>query len=202
MENELLKIIEHKKVTDRRLKIINIIIISIVIGIVFLIYDSLKKKQDTNHELIKDKKILKNEVEDLKGHLDSINAASENISIGASNAMSKRPKQAIEAYSKAIKLDPSNAVAYRLRGYIYLITGQKEKAVSDLETSVKLDPTEAWSHYNLALAYMAVNDSTKALSETNKVLKLDYDFRETIENDVQFRNIRKLPEYEKMLGNK
>jgi tetratricopeptide (TPR) repeat protein len=199
MENELEKIIEHKKHVDRRLRIINIIVVSLIIGIVFLVYDSLQKKQEANHELVKDKTILKNEVKELQKQIDSINAASVKISLGASYATSKRPKQAIEAYSQAIKLDPSNAVAYRLRGYIYLVTGEKQKAVSDLKKSVNLDSTEAWTHYNLALAYMAVKDTTNALSETKKVITLDSDFRETIENDVQFRNIRKLPEYEKML---
>lgn len=199
MENELEKIIEHKKIVDRRQRIINIIVVSLIIGIVFLIYDSLQKKQETNHELAKEKKILNNEVKQLKKHIDSINAANEKISLGASYAMSKQPKKAIGAYSQAIKLDPTNAVAYRLRGYIYLITGEEDKAVSDLQKSVKLDSTEAWSHYNLALAYMAVKDTVNALSETKKVIMFDNAFRETIENDVQFRKIRTLPEYEKML---
>jgi tetratricopeptide (TPR) repeat protein len=195
MENELAKIIEQKKANDKRLRIITTIIISIAIALVFLIYDSLNKKQDVNHELLKDKAVLKKEVAGLKGHLDSVNAASEKIALGATYAMSKQPQRAIEAYSQAIKLDPKNPVAYRLRGYIYLITGKKERAVKDLQISVKIDPSEVWSHYNLALAYMAVKDTLNALSEVKKVITLDGDFRETIEKDIQFKTFRKLPGY-------
>lgn len=200
MENELVKIIEQKKATDKRLRIITVIIVSISMGLVFLIYDSLNKKQDTNHELLNDKAVLKKQVAGLKGHLDSVNAASEKIALGASYAMTKQPQQAIEAYTQAIKLDPQNPVAYRLRGYIYLITGKKERAVKDLQMSVKIDPSEVWSHYNLALAYMAVKDTLNTLSEVKKVIKLDDDFKETMEKDVQFKNIRKLPGYIEMVG--
>lgn len=198
MENELIEILVQKRAIDKRLRLITLIIIVIAMGLVFLIYDSLNKKQDTNVELQKDKNSLKEEVAVLKSHLDSINLANEKLALGATYASSKRPQLAIEAYTRAIKLDPPNASAYRLRGYIYLITGKKEEAVKDLKTSVKIDSLEVWSHYNLALAYMAVKDTVNALASVKKVFELDRDFGEVIEADVQFKAIRKLSGYKEI----
>lgn len=198
MENELIEILAQKKAIDKRLRLITLIIIIIAMGLVFLIYDSLNKKQDTNTELLQDKNSLKKEVAGLKSHLDSVNSANEKLALGATYAASKRPQLAIEAYSRAIKLDPQNASAYRLRGYIYLITGKKEDAVKDLKTSVKIDSLEVWSHYNLALAYMAVKDTVNALASVKRVFELDSKFGEVIESDAQFKVIRKLPGYKEI----
>lgn len=47
-------------------------------------------------------------------------------------------KEAIEAYTKAIELDPTFAVPYRYRGQVYRQIGEKEAAERDFEAERKL----------------------------------------------------------------
>ena len=58
---------------------------------------------------------------------------------------------------------------------------------------------EGSATYNLACLYAQIGETDKALKSLEKVLKLVDDSREQIEADVDFDNIRKLPQYKQLL---
>ena len=51
--------------------------------------------------------------------------------------------RAIEAYSRAIKLDPNAAVAYNNRGVVYGENGAFDLAIADYTKAIKLNPNDA-----------------------------------------------------------
>jgi len=53
-----------------------------------------------------------------------------------------KPKEALEALSEAIRLDPESAPAYRARGELYKKLGEKSKAEADLAKARKLESEE------------------------------------------------------------
>jgi tetratricopeptide (TPR) repeat protein len=199
MENEFEILMEKKKAADRRQrKTTLIIVLNCIVLILIVAYSTTKKqkenialtqKLDTAQLVQKQKDSLLSEI---KTQLDSVSLANEQLNLGVLYATSKQPSKAIDAYTRAIELDPKNSVPYNLRGYIYLIKGDYEKAVFDLKKSVKIDSNDIWGHYNLALAYMAVNDTIHALSEVKKVIYIDSNFRRVIKNDDQFKKFRRI----------
>ena len=52
-------------------------------------------------------------------------------------------QEAIEAYTKAIELDPKYAVAYYGRGLIYVVLGDYRQAIRDYDKAIELDPKDA-----------------------------------------------------------
>ncbi len=129
-------------------------------------------------------------IDSMKAKAGQIVAASEIIRLGVIQYHARNYGAAIEAYDRAIELDPTNPVAYDLKGYALLKSGEAEKAVQSLRQAVELDPTYIWSHYDLSLAYWAIGDTGKAVAEVQRVLQLDPSFRETIRNDGQFSALR------------
>src|SRR5262245_61621728 len=50
---------------------------------------------------------------------------------------------AIRAFDEAIRLQPTFARAYTLRGTAYMLTGDYQKALSDLNQAIRIDPRNA-----------------------------------------------------------
>jgi tetratricopeptide (TPR) repeat protein len=126
---------------------------------------------------------------------------------GVGYAQSGKLSLAIDAYSKAIDIDTSNAEAYGLKGYALLRRGQiknrrsdVQEAVRSLEHSVRLDSANIWTHYNLALAYWEYDDQNKAIQSVKIVLSINPRFKDVIESDSQFSEFRKASEFRALLN--
>ncbi len=75
-------------------------------------------------------------------------------------------REAVEAYSRAIALDPFNGVLYRHRGHRHLSCWQFEDAAADFATAARLLPAdhpETWNvWYHLGLAWYLMGEYGKA----------------------------------------
>src|SRR3990167_8365577 len=59
---------------------------------------------------------------------------------GNQHSLNKKHDSAIEAYTKAIALDPNLAQAYNNRGLAYADKGQNDRAIEDFNRAIALDP--------------------------------------------------------------
>lgn len=91
-------------------------------------------------------------------------------------------EQVLEATTKAIEVDPDNVEAYFCRGNGYLVAGESEKAVADLDRVIELNPDDAVAYFQRALVYGQTVDMTapdmsmKIKMDLDKAIELDPDF--------------------------
>jgi len=74
-----------------------------------------------------------------------------------------RGRDAIEVYTKAIRLDPNRADAYRQRAAKFINTMQPEKAIADFRRSLELGCDRADTLYRLGIAYHLAGEYEKAM---------------------------------------
>ena len=97
--------------------------------------------------------------------------------------------RAIEAFTKAIELNPNYAVAYNNRGLAYNNVGEFDRAITDYTKAIELKPdfVEAYNHrYD---AYYAKGDCDRAIVEyrdiTQKVIGAALEVHRSLGNGFQ-----------------
>jgi len=82
-------------------------------------------------------------------------------------------KEAVTAFSKAIKHNPKEPKYYNNRGQLYRAMGHDDGAVSDYGKAIELDPQNVSYYINRADAFRAKKDYDKAISDYTKAIMLD-----------------------------
>ncbi|MFC1870224.1 tetratricopeptide repeat protein, partial [Chloroflexota bacterium] len=81
--------------------------------------------------------------------------------------------KAIEAFTKAIDLDPDLALAFNNRGWSYIELGQYEQAIADCNQAIELEPDLALAHSNRGRAYIELGQYEQAITDFDKAMALD-----------------------------
>uniref|UniRef100_A0A673IQR3 Small glutamine-rich tetratricopeptide repeat-containing protein alpha n=1 Tax=Sinocyclocheilus rhinocerous TaxID=307959 RepID=A0A673IQR3_9TELE len=82
---------------------------------------------------------------------------------------------AVEFYSKAIQLNPQNAVYFCNRAAAYSKLGNYAGAVQDCERAIGIDPNYSKAYGRMGLALASLNKYSEAVSFYKKALELDPD---------------------------
>ncbi|XP_056270062.1 small glutamine-rich tetratricopeptide repeat-containing protein alpha [Pseudoliparis swirei] len=91
---------------------------------------------------------------------------------------------AVEFYSKAIAMNPQNAVYYCNRAAAYSKLGNYAGAVQDCEQAIGIDPNYSKAYGRMGLALASLNKHTEAATFYKKALELDPD------NDTYKTNLK------------
>jgi tetratricopeptide (TPR) repeat protein len=104
----------------------------------------------------------------------SATSAAEYVDAGRDLVVQGQPEQALEAFAKAIELDPEYAPAFHYRGEVYYDGGQYDLAVNDWTRVIELDPTwtEGLAYNNRADAYGALGKHDLAVADLTKALEI------------------------------
>ena len=81
--------------------------------------------------------------------------------------------KAIDAFNKAIELDPNLAIAYNNRGWAYIELGQYEQGIADCNKAIELDPNLALAYSNRGLAYIRLGQYEQGAADCNRAIELD-----------------------------
>ena len=81
--------------------------------------------------------------------------------------------QGVEAADRLLALSPDSALAYDLRGWAALQSGDYIAAQDNLMKAIALDPTLAEAHYHLGLLWNALGQRRKAQEEFTRAVDLD-----------------------------
>jgi tetratricopeptide (TPR) repeat protein len=84
-----------------------------------------------------------------------------------------RSQEALEAFARAIELNPNFSLAYNNRGIAYLKLGDYQKAIKDHSKAIELDPTLALAYNNRGTAYYHLGDYRQAIKDYSKAIELD-----------------------------
>ena len=80
---------------------------------------------------------------------------------------------AIDAYTKAIALDPTYATAYYNRGRARHDLGRDRAALADYDQAIKLTPTDAVAYNNRGIVKHCLNQYEAALADFDQAIALD-----------------------------
>lgn len=83
------------------------------------------------------------------------------VSRGAVFLKAKQFREAIEAYSNAIELDPQNEAAYCKRGIACASLGEYERAIENYDKAIELSPDYAEAYCARGLAFLALGDKKR-----------------------------------------
>jgi len=88
----------------------------------------------------------------------------------------------IQACTKAIKIQPEDALAFHHRAVANFKLGNHGRAMDDFAKAVELTPTEASIYYNRAVVYAALGDYEQAVRDATRSIRLDPDFADAYFN--------------------
>lgn len=82
-------------------------------------------------------------------------------------------KAALEDYSKAISLDPKNALWYGERGQFFESTKQPQRALADYTTAIDLDPRNLFIRWQRGMLRSQLGLYDEALADYTKIIESD-----------------------------
>jgi adenylate cyclase len=103
--------------------------------------------------------------------LSSVN--SMDVILGASKSPKDSLKSAVELAEKALSIDRFLGDAHGIIGWIYVLTRQYDKGISELKTALELDPNGADIYGYLATVYLYSDELDEAILMGNKAIRLN-----------------------------
>lgn len=85
----------------------------------------------------------------------------------------KKPAEAVNCYTQAIELDPTNAVYYCNRAAAYAMLNEHFKVVEDAKESIELNPSYSKAYNRLGKAYLALGEPDEAVIAFEKAAELE-----------------------------
>jgi tetratricopeptide (TPR) repeat protein len=94
------------------------------------------------------------------------------IALGVAQSGVRQYREAIETFSRGLRLAPNNALLYRWRGHRYLSTRQFDRALDDLSRGAKLDSTIYGIWYHLGIVRFVRRDFVGAAEAFTRALPI------------------------------
>lgn len=101
-------------------------------------------------------------------------AKAETLKLEGNRAMAAKTFQdAVDAYSKAIELNPSNAIYFSNRAAAYSSLRDHEKAIVDATKALEVDPNYSKAYSRLGLAHYALGDAQASMEAYKNGLDIE-----------------------------
>jgi len=110
-----------------------------------------------------------------------------------------RSREARNLYRKAVRLDPDNVRALNNIGVTFLQERNFINARKSFEDAMRLQPDYVDPYYNLACLYAIQGNTKRGLEYLRRAVSMNSSVRQWARNDGDLRNLRSLPEFEKIL---
>src|SRR5947207_7886724 len=94
------------------------------------------------------------------------------IALGVAQSGVRQYREAIETFTRGLKIAPNNALLYRWRGHRYLSTRQFDRAMDDLTRGARLDSTIYGIWYHLGIVRFARRDFAGAVDAFTRALPI------------------------------
>jgi Tfp pilus assembly protein PilF len=96
------------------------------------------------------------------------------VSLGNDYFDTSQPQKAIEAYGKALGLNPNNPDVLTDQGVMFRKVGWFDKALANFEKAQQIDPKHLQSLYNIGVVYLEdLKQPDKAFKVWGKYLEMD-----------------------------
>ena len=94
------------------------------------------------------------------------------IALGVAQSGVRQYREAIETFTRGLKIAPNNALLYRWRGHRYLSTRQFDRAMDDLTRGARLDSTIYGIWYHLGIVRFVRRDFAGAVAAFTRALPM------------------------------
>lgn len=84
-----------------------------------------------------------------------------------------KPKEALEAFNKAIELDPGYGQAYNGRGFMNMVLGNPQQSIMDFTRSIEIDPSNEEPYNNRGVTYSRLGYHQNAIEDFSKAIELN-----------------------------
>ena len=137
-----------------------------------------KKADEALGEVEKLKKelaIAKAEKLNLGGYKEAINrlSATDWVDKGYALVTSGKNQEAVEAFTRAVELDPKNGKTYYHRGGVYGRLEDYRRAIRDFDRAIELNPKLEGVYTERGVAYEMLGDHRQAIREYEKAIELN-----------------------------
>ena len=126
-----------------------------------------------------------------------LNSKNEKIwsNLGNLYGLQKKFDKSLNAYSKAIEYNPTNASTYLNRAITLSMMGQYPQSIPDYDKAVELDPKVALTYKNRAYTLLQLGQFDKSISDYDKALELyPYDTLSYLNRGISKFDAKKFPE--------
>ncbi|MEI6154230.1 MAG: tetratricopeptide repeat protein [Deltaproteobacteria bacterium] len=97
---------------------------------------------------------------------------------GYSFSLSGNYNDAINAFSRAIVMNPQFIAAYNNRGIVYAEKGYYQQALNDYDRVITINPKYAPAYHNRGIAYFDLGNYKQALKDYDRAIKIDPKYAE------------------------
>jgi len=95
------------------------------------------------------------------------------IQAGYQYSKNHQYERAIEAFTQAIKLDPSKVEGYHRRGFAYLDKDQYDAAIKDFQQALRLNPQDDYAYHHLGFVYYRKGKYDLAIENCKKAIEIE-----------------------------
>lgn len=88
-------------------------------------------------------------------------------------ARTEKYEEAIQAFTKALELNPQDSVTYYNRGLAYSMVDEGEKAIEDYTKALELNPQYSSAYNNRGVVYNELGENEKAIEDYTKALEIN-----------------------------
>lgn len=122
-----------------------------------------------------------------------------NLQQGINYLRAKDYDNAIREFTLAIEKFPNYDVAYSNRAVAYMQQKKFNKALDDLKKAEQINPNNPTVHYNYVALYSLQKQLDRALDHLDRALQLGFNNYDALRTDPDLDNVRKHPEFRKIL---
>jgi len=102
-------------------------------------------------------------------------------------------------YQETLRVDPNYVEALNNLGVIFIYEKDYNRAQGNFEKAIRLNPAYVDPYYNLACLYAIKSEVRNGLDYLKKAISLDQAVKNWARTDTDLKNLRKAPEFEKMI---
>ena len=118
---------------------------------------------------------------------------------GEADASKVQAHEAIARIERHLRLNPDDTRALTLGASNLVVVGRNELAFEWLERAMKVDPDDVNMLHNCGCAYAAAGEIDRALEIFERRFALGSAYKEWIDNDPDFDQLRDDPRFQKIL---
>jgi arylsulfatase A-like enzyme/Tfp pilus assembly protein PilF len=104
------------------------------------------------------------------------------LAYGVALASEGRPREALEAFTRASTLDPGSGLPLANAGTVYLMNGDRDRAEATFSEALRIDPTLARAHNGLGVIAAQRKEFVKAMEHWRRAVALDPHAYQTLFN--------------------